>query len=249
MTKCAIATSRRKREPKVFSFLLIRTLVGVIALTIPFLVTYTAGTDLSSISASYYTDARDWFVGLLFAVAAFLFAYNGRSIVQCVLSKIASLAAMGVALSPTTREGCNNKLGKKVETNLDTACKCICDVPNVFCECIACDPVWIGIAHYVAAAILFFILTIFCFFIFFRETGERIDGEERSQDEKFRHWIYFVCSIFMFLSMIGLLLYFFKWAFTDVKDFVYWAEALALVSFGFAWTVSGKWIPGLTKSR
>ena len=41
-------------------------------------------------------------MGFLFAISAFLLAYNGRSTLEMVLSKVAAFAAMGVAMFPCT---------------------------------------------------------------------------------------------------------------------------------------------------
>ena len=80
----------------------IKLLVGVIALTLSSLTSFFAGTPISSISAAYHVGgwAQSFFVGFLFAIAAFLLAYNGLSFREMVMSKIAALAAMGVALFP-----------------------------------------------------------------------------------------------------------------------------------------------------
>jgi small-conductance mechanosensitive channel len=66
------------------------------------LTNYFANSLLISISASYFEGdwSRSIFVGFLFAIAAFLLAYNGLSSVEMGLSKVASLAALGVALFP-----------------------------------------------------------------------------------------------------------------------------------------------------
>ena len=80
----------------------IKLLVGVIALTLSSVTSFFAGTPISSISASYHAGgwAQSFFVGFLFAIAAFLLAYNGLSFREMVMSKIAALAAVGVALFP-----------------------------------------------------------------------------------------------------------------------------------------------------
>jgi hypothetical protein len=90
----------------VFDYRALRLLMGVIAFALPFIVTFISTTQLSSISASYYTEARNLFVGLLFFVSAFLFAYNGHSIVESVVSKLASVSAIMVALFPTNCDTC-----------------------------------------------------------------------------------------------------------------------------------------------
>lgn len=63
----------------VFDYRTLRLLTGLIALCLPFLVSLRASPELSSISASYYTEARDLFVGMIFVVAAFMWAYQGHS--------------------------------------------------------------------------------------------------------------------------------------------------------------------------
>ena len=80
----------------------IKLLIGVIALTLATLTSYFAGGTITSISAAYYEGgwAQSIFVGFLFAIAAFLLAYNGLSTREMVLSKIAAVAALGVALFP-----------------------------------------------------------------------------------------------------------------------------------------------------
>ena len=80
--------------------------MGLIALTLPEIVVALAGKTLPSISASYYSNARDMFVGPLFVVGAFLYAYNGHSDGESYASKVASLAALCVASFPTACDGC-----------------------------------------------------------------------------------------------------------------------------------------------
>ncbi|MGL6134302.1 MAG: hypothetical protein ACRC1L_08970 [Prochlorococcaceae cyanobacterium] len=80
--------------------------MGLIALLLPLIVSAVSGERLDSISASYYTEARDWMVGLLFVVGAFLLSYNGHTQKQSSVSKIAAFAAAGIAIFPTACKGC-----------------------------------------------------------------------------------------------------------------------------------------------
>ncbi|MBI5634099.1 MAG: hypothetical protein HZA15_11545 [Nitrospirae bacterium] len=80
--------------------------MGLIAFSLPFVVSIAASLPLTSISASYYSNARDIFVGLLFVVGSFLFAYNGHSESESLSSKAASIAAVFVAICPTSCDGC-----------------------------------------------------------------------------------------------------------------------------------------------
>jgi hypothetical protein len=57
-----------------------------------------------SISAYYYTSARNVFVGAMCALAAFLFSYRYQK-TDNVLSTLAAALALGVALFPTASQG------------------------------------------------------------------------------------------------------------------------------------------------
>lgn len=89
-----------------FDYRALRLAMGVIALTLPLLVTVISDQRLESISASYYTNARDEFVGLMFVVSAFLFAYHGWTRLQAIASKLAAVGAAAVALFPTACKTC-----------------------------------------------------------------------------------------------------------------------------------------------
>ncbi|HMN21572.1 MAG TPA: hypothetical protein PKA16_09275 [Ottowia sp.] len=80
----------------------IKLIIGVIALGLAPLTSALSPTVIDSISAAYYEGgwAQSIFIGFLFAIAAFLLAYNGRSRRELVLSKLAAVAALGVALFP-----------------------------------------------------------------------------------------------------------------------------------------------------
>ena len=84
----------------------LKLLVGLIALTLGNLTSFFADSKITSISASYYEGgwSQSILVGFLFAIAAFLLAYNGLSRSEMLLSKVAAAAALGVALFPC---GCN----------------------------------------------------------------------------------------------------------------------------------------------
>lgn len=94
-----------KQRVGLLDYRLQRFLVGLIAFTLPPVVTILSKEWLTSISASYHAGGRNMFVGMLFMVATFLIAYNGRGKTQPVMSKIAAFAAAGVALFPTAEHG------------------------------------------------------------------------------------------------------------------------------------------------
>jgi hypothetical protein len=80
----------------------IKLVVGVVAMSLAGLTSFFASTAITSISASYYEGgwSQTIFIGFLFAIAAFLLAYNGLSQTEMILSKVASVAGLGVAMFP-----------------------------------------------------------------------------------------------------------------------------------------------------
>lgn len=85
-----------------------KLIVGVIALSLANLTSWFARTPpLTSISESYHRGglAQVIFIGFLFAIAAFLLAYNGYTRWQMVASKVAAVASLFVAVFPCDCNG------------------------------------------------------------------------------------------------------------------------------------------------
>lgn len=78
----------------------IKLLVGLIAVFIAFFMQFISGELLRSISESYHYQSRDWFVGLLFAVAALFLSFSGESRIERILTVLASMFAAIVAVAP-----------------------------------------------------------------------------------------------------------------------------------------------------
>jgi hypothetical protein len=89
-----------------------KLIVGLIALSLASLTSLFANTAITSISASYYEDGWSHviFIGFLFAIAAFLFAYNGYTQLQMVLSKIAAIATLCIVLFPCGCDGVHHEI-------------------------------------------------------------------------------------------------------------------------------------------
>jgi len=87
----------------IFDYKALRLMLGIIALALPFLVSAIAQMPLPSISASYFTEARDEFVGLLFVVGGLMMAYNGHTNREALAAKLAAICAILIALFPTTK--------------------------------------------------------------------------------------------------------------------------------------------------
>lgn len=77
-------------------------ILGIMVLSMAGLTSFFSDGQIESVSASYYADylPRDIFVGFLFAMFAFMFAYNGKSKLEMILSKTAAVSALLVAIFP-----------------------------------------------------------------------------------------------------------------------------------------------------
>lgn len=172
---------RKNKDGKVYSYRTIRLFVGVIAFSLPILVVVFSGEpELKSISVSYYSEARNTFVGFLFIVGAFLVSYRGHYTYESVVSVAAGFAAFVVAVAPT-------------------ACKAI--EPSQMCDGVD-TTLSKESMHVIAAFIMFGILTYFCLFPFRRKAADR-----EGIYALIRKWIYTSCGVVMILTMVGVLVF------------------------------------------
>jgi hypothetical protein len=100
--KCDADTGKCNKNTEI-SYHTLRFIVGFMAIALASLTSLTSQSRLDSISEAYWDPGhwpRNIFVGFLFAISAFLFAYNGEDRLQKYLSKLAAVATLGVALFP-----------------------------------------------------------------------------------------------------------------------------------------------------
>jgi hypothetical protein len=92
--------------PLVISYLLMRALIGVIAVLLPFVmigIGWAIGHGFQpSMSSYYYTPMRNLFVGSLCAIGVFLVTYDGYDLADRTITDIAGLCTICIAFFPTT---------------------------------------------------------------------------------------------------------------------------------------------------
>ena len=104
------ASLRRKNENPVLSYMRMRQAIGVAGIALP-LGCYLAGLVFGglglqdSISAYYYTNVRDVFVGMLVWVGLFLLAYKGHERIDNLATSISGIAGIGIAAFPCYVQG------------------------------------------------------------------------------------------------------------------------------------------------
>lgn len=142
--------------PEVVSYIMIQNAIGFLGILLPLVLVF--GTllfghmkeVLPSISAYYHSNMRDFFVGLLCAVALFLFAYKGYEKRDNIAGNLGSLFALGVAFFPTS--------------NCDPITR----------------PHWIGIMHLCCAALFFLVLIYFSVRLFTKTDKKVLSQQKKN---------------------------------------------------------------------
>lgn len=142
----------------IVSYLTLRKVIGILGVALAGLcvaggIAFGTGVVESSISAYYLTNMRDLFVGVLIAAGAFLLTYAGYDRTDNILSSIAGVAAIGVAIFPLEFVAPGNlfRLGMPV----------------------------VGILHYISAAVFFTALAYISYFQFTKSGGTKTHKKEQ----------------------------------------------------------------------
>lgn len=98
---------RTASDNLVHNYLFLRRAIGFLGIGLPFVLVFgkmvvDGGGLLNSISGYYYSGMRDVWVGVMCAIGVFLLSYRGYGRVDDIAGNIAAVAAVGVALFPTT---------------------------------------------------------------------------------------------------------------------------------------------------
>jgi hypothetical protein len=162
-----------------------RQLIGYLGLLLPLLLLIVSATrpldplprwhPLPSVSAYYYTGAIGVFVGILFALALFLFAYRGYEGENAdkIVGSIAGAAALGVVMFPT-------------------------GPPDGIPEIAWWRPA-LRVVHYVSATTLFVSFIVFALWLFRRTAG---DPAQRTAGKRRRDRVFLVCGVLMVLGVL-----------------------------------------------
>jgi hypothetical protein len=167
----------------------LRFLVSLIALSLPPLVFLITLRITSSISASYYTNARDPFVGLLFVIGALFWAYDGHpepkvlekeeSAIEKAANQIGGLPRIvvsAIANGIYKIEQVLSKIPENLVSKIGGTAAIVAAICPTACDSCQTDPR--SIVHYVAATILFSAIVYFCLIAFPYQTKVKIREEE-----------------------------------------------------------------------
>ncbi|MEL6619392.1 MAG: hypothetical protein AAFP16_10985 [Pseudomonadota bacterium] len=216
-----------------------------------------------SISHFYY--APFWgtvFTGSLVFIGAYLMVYKGEDVhhAEQRLATFAGFGAFGVALFPTGGWGCDlaDFAARPILLFqlIDGAAQ-IAPADFVPGTSLLQDPgaafrlfAFASTIHYASAAVVFFFLAWFCFFVF-----TAVDDDQRGPDGQptqvkvVRNVLYYITGSIIVLAILAMgasvlipSITGTPWPWWDAGNWTFWCEAAALVSFGISWLVKGRFI-------
>ena len=230
-------------------------LVGWVAIGLPLIMILGAalggGCFRDSISHFYHAQFLGGiFVGLLFFIGAFLFAYSGDHWIETWGSTLAGVGALGVALFPTSGSGCESepefrsRIFVSLTQSEDHGGYLITQTNNAsqtYFELF-------GVAsdyHMAAAGVVFIYLGLFCLIVLRRIIPNKHGvGSTMIETKRRRNTLYFWSgmTIFLCVAILGLkgkvLDNDLQW--WNAWNLTFWIELIALWSFGLAWMAKGR---------
>lgn len=207
----------------IFTYRRIRRAIGYLGISLPILlvglslISFFQTPVQPSISDYYYTNLREIFTGILCAVGLFLIRYKGFGNASIwkndnLLTNIAGIMALGVALFPTNPEDFKTKIYTLIP------------YPEK----------WLGWLHYGFAALLFLILALLSINVF--TIGQ--ENETRTPKSMLNeNNIYKTCGylIIVFVVMVPIFEVLKLYPYSTLIF-----EALSLFAFGIAWLIKGR---------
>jgi len=211
-------------NPVVLSYYTMRRMVGYIALALPFALA--AGAILAalllsghlphpllerSISDYYYPSMRDYYVGSLSAIAAFLACSRGYDLHDEITGYLAAAVTLGVACCPSFNPR------SAYYTPLDFA---------------------FGLIHTAFAALMYLMLSYICIFLF-RKSSPAKPFTRRKRDRNRIYAASGLIMVACMMTMVGLTIRSVLER-RHPSHWLFWCESLALGAFGVAWLTKGE---------
>jgi len=196
-----------------------RRLIGILGIALPIIVVFGGymqdGSSIQgSISGYYYTNMRDFFVGLLCIVSVFLISYRGYEKIDNLVGNLSGIFALGMVIFPTAMFS-----GKVVKVGMFL-------IDDNISEYI----------HFAFGSLFFLALSFNSIYLFTRRQPGFL-----SKEKKQRNFIYRFCGIVMLLSIlcISLYMFFLRNTFIAKLNPVLILESIALFAFGISWLIKG----------
>jgi len=208
--------------PLVVSYITLRRWIGVLGMALPLVcvaggVLFAGTPPQRSISFYYYTNMRDFLVGLLAVVSIFFITYKGYEKKDNVVTWIIGLAGLGLAFFPI----------RSAEN------------PDAPAGLFQIDPAISSGIHIASAGIFFFLLACNSIFLF------TLSGDKNtplSRNKRLRNAVHRTCGGLILVSLAafaGLWLVLGKAAMNQSR-WVLALQTVMLLAFGVSWLVKGR---------
>ncbi len=211
--------SMSQNKNLIISYLTMRRLIGILGIALPIVVVVGGfiqnGFALQgSISGYYYTNMRDFFVGLLCGVSLFLVSYKGYEKIDDLVGKMSGIFALGIVIFPTSMYS-----GKVVQVGMFL-------IDDNISEYI----------HLTFSALFFLLLSFNSMFLFTRRGPGVLSKEKKRRNMTFR-----ICGIVMTVAIACATVYTLFLRDTVISKIfpVIIFESIALLAFGVSWLVKG----------
>jgi hypothetical protein len=211
-------------QKQLISYLKLRAAIGLVGILFPVVLlifgNFFGNCDQvqESLSAYYFTNARDFFVGLLFITGTLLLTYRGYDNKDSILANISGASAIGIALCPT-------HMGDRSDA---------CSLSSTY------D---LPVLHYIFAGTFFLTLILFSMVIF-----TKTDPTKEPTPEKLkRNRVYRICGWIMIISLALMAVNKFLTkeisSFLGLQSvFTFVMEWIFLSAFGVSWITKGEYI-------
>ena len=215
-----MAAQNSNVNPLLISYMTLRKAIGILAISLPAILiigTYTIGGCKhveASISHYYFTIMGDVFVGFLISTGIFLVSYKGYDRRDNIISGLAGIFIICVALFPTSK---NEDAGCVIRT--------LADLP------------WRINVHYISAALFYLTLSYMSLFLFTKSAGEMTD------QKKARNRVYRVCGITILAAILLILLEnYIPFLKTGIPSPTFCFEWVANLAYGASWLIKGEFL-------
>lgn len=211
----------KENKDVIISYRALRRLIGFLGILLPIILIiggrlFTTDPIQQSVSLYYYSNMRDFLVGILFVVSLFLITYKGTHVIDLVITTITGIAGLCVAIFP-----CYNEVYESIRVGI-----------------FQLYPVTSNKVHLTFAALFFILLAINSIFLFTRKSDVVTPQKLK------RNKIYIICGIIILVCFLGLVVC--MLTLTQEQKFetkiILILEAIALLAFGISWLVKGETI-------
>lgn len=210
--------NENQKKDIIISFMIYRKLIGYLGMALPIVAVLggfmpQGGIIQESISNYYYTNMRDFFVGILCCVSLFLICYRGYEAIDDIITDISGICALGIAMFPMSLQG-SYKVGI---FNIND------NVSNNF--------------HYAFAALFFLSLAFNSLVLFTKHKGGQMSKEKRMRNFTFRMSGIIILGCLLFLAIYSICLQ--NTSVSKINPILI-CETIALFAFGISWLIKGQ---------